>query len=89
MYLEGIDAGQGLMSDTMVFVNGSYSMYLWICFSSVINRHSKSVRLSMYLEGINAGQGLLSDTLVLLMRVTRCIYGFELSILEERSLKYR
>ena len=63
-------------------INGFY-------FSSVINRHSKSVRLSMYLEGINAGQGLMSDTLVLLMRVTRCIYGFELSILEERSLKYR
>ena len=59
-------------------------------FSSVINRHSKSVRLNiMYLEGIDAGQRLMSDTLVLLMRVTRCIYGFELSILEERSLKYR
>ena len=85
MYLEGIDAGQGLMSDTMVFVNGSYSMYLWIFyFSSVINRHSKSVRLRMYLEGINAGQELMSDTLVLLMRVTQCIFGFELSILEER-----
>ena len=43
----------------------------------------------MYLEGINVRLGLMSDTLVLLMRVTQCIFGFELSILEERSLKYR